>query len=209
MIYDLTITLDENTLPFPSGHDPHMRWEHLVDHCSHKSQVSLFSMSTHLGTHIDVPLHFIEGGKNTAEIDLSKFCGEAVCLAAANMNEEEIFDITDTLEKNRDLIKPGDIILLFTGWEDRVGTPEYFKYPEFRPDTGEILKKYALSGIGFDLPSIDRSGRAHISVLSRDMSIIESLVNLRPLVGKRFFFSAVPLKFADGDGSPVRAYAIM
>ena len=38
--------------------------------------------------------------------------------------------------------------------------------------------------------------------------IVESLVNVKDLVGKRFFFSAVPLKFADGDGSPVRAYAI-
>ena len=38
--------------------------------------------------------------------------------------------------------------------------------------------------------------------------IHESLVNLGPLIGRRFYFSAVSLKFADGDGNPVRAYAV-
>ena len=36
MIRDLTITLDENTLPFPDSGDPHMTWQHLVDHNVYK-----------------------------------------------------------------------------------------------------------------------------------------------------------------------------
>ena len=209
MICDLTITLDENTSPFPDSGDPHMTWKHLVDHSGYKCQVSLFSMVTHMGTHVDTPLHFVKGGKTTSEIDLNLYCGAAVCLDVPHVAANQLLDIGDVLRINRDLIKPGDIIILHTGWEDKVGTPEYFEFPDFDPRIGAILEDLGAHGIGFDLPSIDRKGDAHHSVLSRGMSIIESLVNLKALIGKRFYFSAVPLKFADGDGSPVRAYAVL
>lgn len=208
MIHDLTITLDEKTLPFPDSGDPHITWKHLVDHTIYKCQVSLFSMVTHIGTHVDAPLHFVKDGKTTANIDLDRYCGQAVCLDVQRVPTDKLLDISDVIIRNRDLIKPGDIIILHTGWEDKVGTPDYFNFPDFDPGIGELLEKCGAHGIGFDLPSIDRSGAAHCAVLNRGMSIIESLINLKPLIGKRFYFSAVPLKFGDGDGSPVRAYAI-
>lgn len=208
MIHDLTMTLDENTRPFPDSGDPHMTWKHLVDHTVYKCQVSLFSLVTHLGTHVDAPLHFVKNGKTTAEMNLDRYCGQAVCLEVPTVPMDKLLDVSGILEKNSALIKPGDIIILSTGWEDKVGTPEYFDFPDFDPSIGAVLEKYGAHGIGFDLPSIDRAGTAHQNVLSRDISIIESLINLKQLIGKRFYFSAVPLKFSDGDGSPVRAYAV-
>lgn len=211
MIYDLTMPLDEKTLPFPDSGDPHMTWKHLVDHDVYKAQVSLFSMVTHLGTHTDAPLHYIANGKTTSEIDLAKYCGPAVCLdMTGDMKDCAVVDIRPVLERNKELIKPGDIIVLRTGWEELAGTPEYFNFPDFDAAVGEALEEYGANGIAFDMPSIDRgTGVPHQSVLGRDMSITESLINLKPLIGKRFFFNAVPLKFTDGDGSPVRAYAIV
>ena len=208
MIHDLTITLDENTLPFPATGDPHMTWKHLVDHTNFPVQVTLFSMVTHLGTHIDVPLHFLKDGKTTAQIDLSRYCGQAVCLHVPNVSADKILDISGVLRENKALIKPGDIIILHTGWEDKVGTQEYFEYPDFDIGTGQALEDVGALGLGTDLPSVDRDGTVHRDILGRDLSIIESLINLKNLVGRRFYFSAVPLKFADGDGSPVRAYAV-
>lgn len=208
MIHDLTMVLDENTLPFPDNNDPHMTWKHLADHTTDMLQVSLISMVTHLGTHVDTPLHFIKDGKTTAEIDLSRYCGEAVCLDVPDVRCDCKLDVRDVLIQNRELIKPGDIIILHTGWEDKTGTPEYFVFPDFDPSIGEALESFGAHGIGLDRPSLDRAGEAHREVLRRDISITESLVNLKPLIGKRFYFSAVPLKFADGDGSPVRAYAV-
>ncbi len=208
MLHDLTITMDENTLPFPDSGDPHMTWKHMVDHNVYKCQVSLFSMVTHIGTHVDAPLHYVKGGKTTAQIDLARYCGPAVCLEMTDLGSGKEIDITDVLAQNKSLLCTGDIVLLYTGWESRLGTPDYFNFKDFAENTGAVLEQYGARGIGFDLPSIDRSGLAHQSVLGRGMSITESLINLKPLVGKRFFFNAAPLKFADGDGSPVRAYAI-
>lgn len=208
MIHDLSMVFDENTLPFPDSGDPHIVWQHMVDHNVYKCQVSKFTMVTHIGTHVDAPLHFIKNGKTTAEVDLAAYAGPAVCIDMSEPVEGPERDITDVLERNKALIRPGDILVLYTGYEDRAGTPEYFDYKDFAANTGELLEKYGCRGIAFDMPSIDRSGLAHQSVLGRGMSVIESLVNLKPLIGKRFYLSAVPLKFADGDGSPVRAYAV-
>ena len=209
MIYDLTITLDEKTLPFPGTGEPYMTWRHISDHEAFRMQVSLFTMTTHLGTHVDVPRHFLKDGKTTAGIDLSCYCGHAVCFGIPNVSAENILDISEVLRDNRDLIKHGDIIILHTGWEDKAGTREYFDCPCFAPGTGAALQSAGARGIGFDLPSVDHTGDVHRDILGRDIGIIESLINLKPLIGKRFYFSAVPLKFADGDGSPVRAYAVI
>ena len=208
MIHDLTITLNEDTLPFIPADDPPLIWKHTADHTFAPVQVSYVSMSSHMGTHIDVPLHWIKDGKTTAQIDLAKYCGQAVCFDVPNVSADEVLDFSEVLEKNKSLVKSGDIVIFHTGWEDKVGTNEYFEYPDFHQNTGELMTKYGINGIGFDLPSIDHDGSAHVDLLKRDIGIIESLINLKPLIGKRFYFSAVPLKFEDGDGSPVRAYAV-
>lgn len=209
MLYDLTITLDENTLPFPDSGDPHMTWKHLVDHTIYKCQVSLFSMVTHLGTHVDAPLHYVKEGKTTAQMDLDRYCGEAVCIdASENIPADGFWDISDLLEKNRAFIGGTGLLILYTGWENRVGTKEYFDFPDFHPNSGKQLEDAGIRGLGLDMPSIGRNPLCHHGVLVRDIAVYESLINLKPLIGKRFYFSAVPLKFADGDGSPVRAYAV-
>ncbi|MDR2088054.1 MAG: cyclase family protein [Clostridiales Family XIII bacterium] len=209
MIHDLTITLNEQTLPFLPAGDPHMIWTHRVDHASFICQASLVVMPSHLGTHVDAPLHYVKGGKTTADVELSRFCGKAVCLAADDFPREGEYDIKPLLERNAASVEAGDILILYTGYEKLVGTPEYFKFPNFAENTGEALEARGLRGIGFDSPSISLgNNRAHQEVLGREIAIIESLVNLESLVGRRFFFIALPLKFEDGDGSPVRAVAI-
>ena len=208
MIHDLTIALNEGTLPFLPGNDPYMTWTSTKNHTFAPVQVSIVSIGTHMGTHVDAPLHFIKGGKSTAEIDLAKYCGQAVCFDVSGVSVDKLLDFSGVLEKNKSFIKPGDIIIFHTGWEDKVGTQEYFDYPDLHPNTGELLDKFRINGAGFDMPSVDHGGEIHVDLLSRDIGIIESLINLRPLIGKRFYFSAVPLKFEDGDGSPVRAYAV-
>ena len=41
------------------------------------SNITQLSMSTHTGTHVDAPLHFIEGGKTIEGIPLDIFIGRA------------------------------------------------------------------------------------------------------------------------------------
>jgi kynurenine formamidase len=161
-----------------------------------------------MGTHIDAPRHFLPNGATTAEVDLSAYIGEAVCIAATDFPHQGVYDLTSDIEKNAELIHSGDIVLLYTGYEKLLGTPEYFEFTEFHENTGALLESYGIKGLGFDASTIAQARPTHQEVLGRGIGIIESLIGLEALIGKRFFFSAAPLKFEDGDGSPVRAYAI-
>ncbi len=208
LIHDLTLLLNQDTEPFDPSTEPRLSWQHCVDHSFFKCQVSLFSMVSHMGTHVDAPLHYIPKGKTTSQVDLSAYCGEATCIdVTAYTNGPEI-DLTEALEKNQELIKPGMLLLLYTGWGEIANTREFFTFPDLAENSGALLEQYGVKGIGVDMPSVDNAGKTHVEILGRDIGIFESVINLKPLVGKKFFFSAVPLKFEDGDGSPVRAYAI-
>lgn len=211
-IYDLSMTYD-NCDPFPYGTDEKMTWGYNATHENPGIQVSVFTMTTHFGTHIDAPMHYIKDGATTETMPLEAYVGPAVCFeidVKANLDADGSIDLDGFLAERSADIKPGDKLLLKCGYEELVGKPEYFMFPSFAPNTGEIFERYGITGIGFDMPSIELGfGGAHREVLSRGIGIYESLVGLEDLVGKRFFFSAAPLKFAAGDGSPVRAYAIV
>jgi kynurenine formamidase len=121
-----------------------------------------------------------------------------------------IFDLRPALEKNAGLVQKGDKLLVYTGTEKLLGTQAYFDMPDFAGSTGALLEEFGITGIGMDTSTIAamNAENQHQEILSRGMGIYESLAGLEPLIGKRFYFSAVPVKFEDGDGSPVRAYAV-
>jgi len=49
----------------------------------------------------------------------------------------------------------------------------------------------------------------HKILLSENIPIIEGLINLDKVLGKRFQFIALPLKISGVDGSPIRAIALL
>jgi kynurenine formamidase len=206
-IHDLTILLNERTLPFLPGGDKPLAWTHDADHETGPAQVSTARIGSHLGTHVDAPLHFIRGGRTTASMPLSSYVGTAACLSAEGLVAGGAIRLEAILERDGRLLHEGDFLIVRTGYETLVGTEAYFDFPVFPENAGALLEARGIPALGMDTPSIGGIPE-HRDVLGRGIAIFESLVNLAPLVGKRFFFSAAPLKFEDGDGSPVRAYAV-
>ena len=69
-------------------------------------------------------------------------------------------------------------------------------------------------GVGFDVigidPVSDGNLTRHKMLLSqRDIVIIENLTNLDKVGCGLFTFAALPLKYKDADGAPIRAVAII
>ena len=67
-------------------------------------------------------------------------------------------------------------------------------------------------GIGLDTMGIDPMDAAdfprHHLMFERGLVIVENLCGLSQLAGRRFFFAALPLKYKNADGAPVRAVGI-
>jgi len=177
-----------------------------------RCNVSKLSMGSHQGTHLDAMFHFVPDGRTLDQMPLEWFFGPARVLRLPKHGGEEI--IAEDFARHEHLLTPGARILIATGWEREFGTSRYFSdFPSMTPEAARYLASRKLRLIGMDLPTPGRDYfEIHHSLLGHgvEMVIVESLANLGALPDDaEFTFIAFPLNFAGGDGSPVRAVAIV
>jgi len=214
-IIDLTRKIHAGMPVFPG--DPEVTLDLMSSHGKDVCQVTELRFGSHTGTHLDAPLHFLKDKKSLSELPLDTFVGEAVCLRAklyyAGGEAHPVIELADS---DKCKIRSGDRVIISTGWEEKSGTDAYFQnYPIFSAELLAFLVNVKIRMIGIDLPTVEAVESAgdpfamHRMILSRGIVPVEGLVNLSGLVGRRFFFSAAPLLLENGDGSPVRAYAMV
>lgn len=209
---------------------PHWRWgTELERRKAHESgdlfQVSQFTISCHGYTHVDAPVHFVPGGKTLDQIPLDAWMGEAVVVDLRYIGPEE--GITaEELERHGQSIRRGDFVLLNTGWDNRCDweTSEFWsRAPYLERGGAEWLVNRGIKGIGCDFPAdypirdeILNPGRrrdrgewaVHDVFLSRDMRVMEYVVNLSAITQERVQLFVAPLKLEGADGSPARVFVL-
>jgi len=210
-IIDLTHTIGENMPAYPGEASPHLEMKNT--HQTDGFQVIRMTMTTHAGTHLDTPAHFFDNELTTDKLPLSNFYGRGMVLDCSRFSENEIIDV-DYVKMFTDELSRTDFLLIYTGWSGFWGDDAYFgEFPVLSEEATRFLLTFNLKGIGLDVCSIDPIGSDdfinHNLVLGQGLIIIENLTNLQSLLLKSFDFAAFPLKIKDGDGSPVRAAAIV
>lgn len=206
-IIDLSLPLEKEMITYPG--DPAFELGQFRCHNKDKYQSSYFKMSCHGGTHADAPAHFIENGKDISQIPIEHFVGKAYVCDAVILD-----GAISTRALQSALSRKGSekILILRTGWEESCGKIHYFTdHPYFEGRISNLLKEYGIVTIAVDMPSVtNKNGTIdmHLDLLENDITIIESLVNLKDLTQQRVFFSGVPLRISGSDASPIRAYAI-
>lgn len=172
----------------------------------------------HIGTHVDAFAHVNPSGATIDEMPIDMFFGKAVCFDMTHIPDLGEIDVADLEKAEAKLgVKvDGHIVLLNTGLHNR-------HYPDRKvcwtnpgltaaathwlADRGSRL--HGVEGPSTDRPS-DNLFPSHRVCRDRGISHYEWLVNLEELVGKgEFMFYGLPLKFKNGSGSPVRAYAVL
>jgi kynurenine formamidase len=181
-------------------------------------QTNFFAMLDHVGTHVDALRHVNPNGKAVDEMPLEMFMGKAVCFDMRHipdLGEITVKDMEEA-EKKSGVTVDGHIVLLCTGFHKRTypGLDSVWKNPQLTAEATRWLYERGSRMHGVEGPSTDRPTDNIFSQhrLCRDLGIShwEWLVNLEELVGMgEFQFFGVPLKFKDGSGSPVRAFAIL
>ena len=102
------------------------------------------TLSCHTGCHVESGLHVLEGGEPIDAIELDRVIGSAVVLDLTPVPARTLLDVEtlesaeDSLNRAGESIRPGDIVLVYTGWAQRaIGTPRYF------PDSPGLSEKAA------------------------------------------------------------------
>lgn len=198
MYLDLSVTVNEQTPVYPG--DPATKIEQAGvlakdGYCDH-----YISMGTHVGTHIDAPMHMLEGGKSLNHIPVEQFIGRG------RLVEVEGSDF-DAVKKAG--IQSGDIVLFHTGMSNKYREEVYFEdYPAMSEEVARYLVETKVKMVGVDTCSVDNQDGfpIHKILLGGNVLIIENLTNLDQLTGKNFKVYALPLNLQI-DGSPARVIA--
>ncbi len=198
-ILDLSLTLNQQTPVYPG--DPAIKIEPagVIDRDGWNDHV--ISINTHVGTHIDAPLHMIAGGKTLDQVPTEQFVGRGHIIEV-----DKEFDLESVKRAN---VKEGDIVLFRTGMSEHYHEPVYFEdYPVMSEEVADYLVECKVKMVGVDAGSVDNTDHfpIHKALLGGNVLIIENLTNLDMLAGKEFTIYALPIKL-DVDGAPARVIA--
>ncbi len=109
----------------------------------------------HSGTHIDAPAHVVEGTEFIDEVPIESFFGTGVVVSIPKQKWEVI--TAEDLENARPEIRPGDIVIVNTGWHKYYSdSQQYYGYsPGFYKEAGEWFAKRRVKMVGTDTQALD------------------------------------------------------
>ena len=209
---DLTLEISPKLPSFPGSPQPQfISW---ATNETDGYNLELVFLSSHSGTHIDAPFHFIDSGLKVNQIPLNRLiCNAILCKIKKEANE--VITKKDILEFER---KHGNIatnstIIFATGWNKNLLKKYYFeKNPGLSIGAAKYLVSKRVNLVGIDSPSIDLGKNsnfpAHHALLKKDVLILENLCNLEKISRIHFKLVVLPLKLKGATGSPVRAVAL-
>lgn len=190
---------------------------------------------THTGTHVDAPYHYGatsagEPARTIDEVPLEWCFAPGVRLDVRDIPAGEFIEVEHlraALARIDYTLQAGDIVLLWTGADQRLGTPEYFQQPGLGRDGTLWLVEQGVRVIGIDAYTIDRpfasmvadyqrtgDGRyiwpAHFAGITREYCQIEKLAHLDQLPRPHgFHVSCLPVKIRGASAGWCRAVALV
>jgi arylformamidase len=173
------------------------------------ANVSRIELGSHTATHVDAPLHFMDGGAGVDELPLDVLIGPArligfgddvLAVGEAELRRHDLSGVTRVLIQTRN-----------SAWL-ATGSAEF--HPDFThvtPDGAEYLVSLGVRLVGVDYLSVEQfrspHHRTHKTLLSNGVVIVEGLVLSEPPAGDYELY-CLPMLLAGLDGAPARAVLI-
>lgn len=213
-LIDISQPVKSDSAAFP-GDTPFKREIVLTYEESKIVNLSAFSMSPHVGTHVDAPSH-IKGDMHAltdmvGQVSLEALIGPALVLdlspSSAGLDWQPVEKKLAELSAGKQDWKIPPRVLFKTQQKIRY---EVFE-DEYSFFSTELVKELAARGVqvmGIDTPSADhvrsKTLEAHHELDSHGMTWLENL-DLSNVVQGEYYLIAFPIKFMELEASPVRA----
>ena len=201
-LYDVTVAIS-NELPVYPGDPPVQVTRVMSLEQGDVARVSHLSFSTHIGTHIDPPYHFMRDGITSDQVPLDVFIGPArvVDVGAADVIDAAILQQFDLSGAARVLFKTTNSRF----WHTKNEFQTEFVY--LTTDAAELLVAQGVRLVGIDYLSIEQFNfvqpTTHWALLGAGVVIVEGL-DLTDVPAGDYELLCLPLKIKDGDGGPAR-----
>ena len=206
-IYDISLPISESLVVWPG--DPPIR----ITQPSHLDRgdmatVSRLDIGAHIGTHVDAPAHFVQGGAGVDSFNLDLLVGPARVVHALEV------DVLSARVLQALAIPPGTERVLFrTRNSERWarGEKEFWTdYVGITDDGARWLIEQGVRLVGIDYLSVgpfDELEAPHRTLLGAGLIIVEGL-DLSGVAAGVYHLVCLPLKVVGGDGAPARAILI-
>ena len=200
MLLDISQPVTPRTAAFPGDVTFDCGWT-LELARGHSVNLGWSKASPHVGTHVDAPFHYMEGGARVGGLDLDAFVGPCHVVDAVGESE-----LGASLLRGLDL-RAAPRVLFRT---QRASDPEAFldAFPILTDDACDALAQHGVKLVGVDAPSFDpvdaKTLRVHQRLGRARIANVENLVLDRAEAG-RYELLAPPLSWPDMDAAPLRA----
>lgn len=167
---------------------------------------STITISSHTGTHIDAPSHFIEHGTSIDQLDPLCCSGSAQVIDMTHVN--------DCITKN-DLMSitiATNQIILFKTKNSTLSPTAPFDHTFIYVDSSaaSYLAEQLVRAVGIDYVGIERNQpqhETHLAFMQHNIPIIEGL-RLQDVIAGIYTLWCLPIKIPGLDGAPARALLI-
>jgi arylformamidase len=206
-IYDVSVGISSDMITWPD-HVPIVleQFNRIAD--GDEANVSRMAGTVHIGTHVDAPLHFIDGAASIEELSLDVLTGPAYVahLQNANVIDAEVLDAAG--------IPPDTKRILFKTRNSNIwasGVKEFqTDYVGLNASGAEWLVNRGIKLVGVDYLAVavyTDLTTTHRILLGNDVIVLEA-VDLSGVEQGRYDLYCLPLKLMGSEGAPARTILI-
>jgi arylformamidase len=201
-IYDISIPIRPGMIVYEGNPGVHLERVDSIPEGAH-ANVSRLDLGAHTGTHVDAPIHFIEGAPGSESVELAPLIGPAVVVGAT----EATADLDEQTLAGLDIPRGAERVLLKTTngrlWERDTFTRDFIR---LTGDGARYLIGRGVRVVGIDFLSIG-DAEAHRELLGNGVIPVEGL-DLREVEPGEYQLVCLPLRLVGSDGAPARAVLI-
>lgn len=199
---------------------PEARFGEVRNLAEHGIRCMEFTLPTHIGTHLDAPAHYVADGATIDAVPPESLIGAAQCVEVPRASGEAVTaaDLRVALSARDAHLRPGDALLIRTGWDERYGDDDYVvNHAYLAGDAARWAVDQGVRLVGVDtitpeypmgLRTPAYTPEVHPTLLGHDVLIIENLV-LGGVADRSLTLFVGALPVTGGDGAPARVLAIL
>lgn len=209
-IYDVTLTLRPDMTTWSKEPGPRLEPLRRIAK-GDTANVSVLTLGDHTGTHVDPPIHFIEGGATADQLPIDAMIGPCVVVrheGTENVSAEWLASVGVPKDTERLLIRTTNSDL----WNDP--TQDFTReFVAVNAGAARWCVERGIRLVGVDYLTIEPQGPekagypTHKTLLGAGVVIIEGL-DLRGIAPGEYQLVCATLKIAGGDGAPARVFLI-
>jgi arylformamidase len=195
-IFDVSVPFRTGMVTYPG--DPEVLLERVKSIAEGASaNLTRVDMGAHSGTHVDAPVHFLEGAAGAESLPLDLLLGPCVVVEVAGLAESDAAQAPE-----------GAVRVLFKTPNSELWARDEFPEEFARLDGAgaSLLVERGVKVVGVDYLSVG-DHEAHRTLLGAGVVPIEGL-DLRGIEPGEYFLVCAPLKLVGSDGAPARVFLV-